>query len=159
MVLQIGRLKQIAVFAGLALSLLAAGTAPLLGVDQVEAAKKKYPNAAIQAITFEPGTKEGHRTVVVEVENIGKKAANGFRIGLVAQDEDGDLRAPEYSLPLNLAKGETEEVSFEIGCNWLNYGAVTASTNPSPVSGEPANKTANNVLSETFGLCIKVIQI
>ena len=108
---QIGRFKQVAVFAGFALSLLVAGVAPMAGVDHAEAAKKaKYPNVAVQSIEFGPGTKDGHRTVIVEVENVGTKKANSFRLELVAQDSEGDLRDPEYSLPLNLAKGEAKEV-------------------------------------------------
>jgi hypothetical protein len=150
---RIGRVKQLVVFGGLALSLLAAGSAPMLGGDEAEAAKKKKsPNIAVLDISIEPHADPGHKTVVVEVANNGKRDASGFRISMVAQRQDGTVRPAEYSLPLSLPKGASTEVEFRLGCNWINLGAVTASTDPNPVSGEPKNKTANNVLSESFGV-------
>jgi hypothetical protein len=151
----IARVKQFVVFGGLALALLAAGSAPLLG-DDVEAAKgkkkkPKAPNIAIQAIVVEPSAEANHDTIVVEVENVGKRNAAGFRIGMVAQRQDGTVRNEEFSLPLSLGKGESTEVEFRLGCSWINNGAVTARTDPSPVPGESPNKTANNVETANFG--------
>jgi hypothetical protein len=70
---------------------------------------------------------------------------------MVAQRADGTQRAEDFSLPLTIAKGATTTVEFRLGCNWINNGAVTARTDPSPVPGEPANKTANNVATAQFG--------
>jgi CARDB protein len=145
--------KQVLVLGGLALSLLAAGSVPQLGGDHAEAAKKKakYPNIAIQSIVVQPSAEAGHDTIVVTVANSGKRDAAGFRIGMVAQRADMTLRAEDFSLPLSVAKGATTTVEFRLGCNWINSGAVTARTDPSPVPGEPANKTANNVATAQFG--------
>jgi hypothetical protein len=145
--------KQVLVLGGLALSLLAAGSVPQLGGDHAEAAKKKakYPNIAIQSIVVQPSAEAGHDTIVVTVANSGKRDAAGFHIGMVAQRADMTLRAEDFSLPLSVAKGATTTVEFRLGCNWINSGAVTARTDPSPVPGEPANKTANNVATAQFG--------
>ena len=89
--------------------------------------------------------------MVVEVANVGKRDANGFRIGMTAQRTDGTVRNEEFSLPLSLEKGDSTTVQFRLGCGWINNGAVTASTDPSPVPGEPSNKIANNVLTQGFG--------
>lgn len=153
---QIGRLKQVAIFAGVALSLLVAGAAPMMSVDHVEAAKKKdkYANIAIQSISFEGSAQPGHRTVVVEVANTGMRDASGFRIKMVAKDIYSNLRPPAFSLPLSIPKGGSEEVEFTVGCGWLNNGSVTAAADPNPVPGEPDTKTANNTLSESYGLCV-----
>src|SRR5687767_3049692 len=105
-----GGFKQGFVFAGLALSLLAAGSAPFLGADEVAAKKGKAPNVAIESITFADHPDDGHRYVVVEVTNIGNRAAKNFRLEMVAEDNDGDLRAPAYSDPLTIPKGGSEEV-------------------------------------------------
>jgi hypothetical protein len=154
--LRMERVKQVVVFGGLALSLLAAASAPMLGGDEAEAAKKskkaRTPNVAVLDISIEPHADPGHKTVVVELANTGKRNASGFRISMVAQREDGTVRQAEYSLPLSVPKGGSTEVEFRLGCSWINNGAVTASTDPNPVSGEPKNKAANNVLSETFGV-------
>jgi hypothetical protein len=153
---QIVRFKQIIALGALTFALLVAGSAPLLGGDAVDAAKKgkkaKTPNIAIQSISLEEHADVGHKTVVVDVANIGKKNANGFRISMSAQNQDGQVRPIEYSLPLNLAKGASTEVEFRLGCNWINFGAVTVSTDPSPVQGELPSKTANNSLSQSYGL-------
>ena len=147
------RFKQGFVFAGLALSLLAAGSAPFLGADEVDAAKKaKTPNVAIESISFENHPDDGHRYVVVEVSNIGNRTAKGFRLEMVAEDHDGDLRAPAYSDPLNIPKGGSEEVRFKLGCGWLHNGEVTVTTDPNPVPREL--KTGNNTLSEEHGICL-----
>ena len=126
---------------------------PMLGGHDVEAGKKKAkaPNIAVQSITLAPHADPGHKTVVVTVANIGKRNANGFRIGMQATRSDGTIRNEEFSLPLSVAKGATTTVEFRLGCNWINNGAVTARTDPSPVPGEPANKTANNVATAQFG--------
>jgi hypothetical protein len=149
------RFKQQAVVAGLAMAVVAASALPLLGGD-IDAAKKhkkvKAPNIAIQSITLEDHPDPGHNWVVVEVENVGTRDANGFRIGMTAQrGSDGVVRNEEFSLPLSLPKGQSTDVQFRLGCNWINNGAVTVRTDPSPVPGEPANKTANNVLTESYG--------
>jgi hypothetical protein len=154
MVAGIARVKSIVVFGGLALSLLAAGSAPLLGGDDVDAAKKKKakaPNIAVQEISVETSAEAAHDTIVVEVSNVGNRNAAGFRISMVAQRQDGTVRQAEYSLPLSLPKGASTEVEFRLGCNWINNGAVTASTDPSPVPGESAKKIANNVETVNFG--------
>lgn len=144
--------KQVLVLGSLALSLLAAGSVPQLGGDHAEAAKKaKAPNIAVQSVVVQPSAEAGHDTIVVTVANIGKRNAAGFRIGMVAQRADMTLRAEDFSLPLTVAKGATTTVEFRLGCNWINNGAVTARTDPSPVLGEPANKTANNVATAQFG--------
>lgn len=153
MVSGIARLKQFIVFGGLALSILAAGSAAMLGGHDVDAAKKKVkvPNIAIQSVTVEPSAEVAHDTIVVLVANVGTRDAAGFRIGMVAQRQDGTLRSEEFSLPLSIAKGESTEVKFRLGCNWINNGAVTARTDPSPVPGELPTKTANNVETASFG--------
>jgi hypothetical protein len=145
--------KQVLVLGGLALSLLAAGSVPQLGGDHAEAAKKKAkaPNIAVQSVVVQPSAEVGHDTIVVTVANVGKRDAAGFRIGMVAQRADMTVRAEDFSLPLSVAKGTTTTVEFRLGCNWINSGAVTARTDPSPVPGEPANKTANNVATAQFG--------
>lgn len=126
---------------------------PMLGGHDVEAGKKKakVPNIAIQSIALQPHADPGHKTVVVTVANVGKRNANGFRIGMQATRSDGTIRNEEFSLPLSVAKGTTTTVEFRLGCNWINGGVVVARTDPSPVPGEPANKTANNVLTQAFG--------
>jgi hypothetical protein len=126
---------------------------PMLGGHDVEAGKKKpkTPNIAIQSIVLQPHADPGHKTVVVTVANVGKRNANGFRIGMQATRSDGTVRTEEFSLPLSVAKGTSTTVEFRLGCNWINGGAVVARTDPSPVPGEPANKTANNVLTQAFG--------
>ena len=146
--------KQVFVLGGLALSLLAAGSVPQLGGDHAEAAKKKAkaPNIAVQSVVVQPSAEVGHDTIVVTVANIGKRDAAGFRIGMVAQRADMAVRTEDFSLPLTVAKGATTTVEFRLGCNWINNGAVTARTDPSPVPGEPANKTANNVATAQFGV-------
>jgi hypothetical protein len=153
MVPRVDRIRRVAAMGGLAVALLGAGALPMAGVDDVEAAKRKakFPNIAVKEITLAPHQDPGHKTVVVEVENIGKRKASGFRIGMSAQRQDGTVRTEEFSLPLNLPKGGSTTVEFRLGCNWIDFGAVTARTDPSPVPGEPANKTANNVLSQSFG--------
>ena len=78
--------------------------------------------------------------------------AAGFRIGLVAQREDGTLRVEVFSQFLSIPKGGSTVVEFRLGCNWINNGSVTAGTDPSPVPGESAAKTANNVFSQSFGI-------
>jgi hypothetical protein len=145
--------KQVLVLGGLALSLLAAGSVPQLGGDHAEAAKKKakFPNIAIQSVVVQPSAEAGHDTIVVTVANVGKRNAAGFRIGMVAQRADMTVRVEDFSLPLSIAKGASTTVEFRIGCNWINNGAVTARTDPSPVPGEPGNKTANNVETAQFG--------
>ena len=149
------RFKQIFALGGLALALVATSAMPLLGGDDVDAKKKKpkAPNIAIQSITLEDHPDPGHNFVVVEVENVGNRNANGFRIAMSAQRQDGTVRQDEFSLPLSLAKGESVEVEFRLGCNWINGGAVTVETDPNPVPGEI--KTANNVLTESYpwGTC------
>jgi hypothetical protein len=148
----ISQFKQAFVLGGLALALVAAGAVPMLGGDDVDAKKKKKPkapNIAIQSITLEDHPDPGHNWVVVEVENVGNRNANGFRISMSAQREDGTVRNDEFSLPLSIPKGGSEEVQFRLGCNWINNGAVTVSTDPNPVPGE--TKTANNVLTESYG--------
>lgn len=130
---------------------------PLLSGSDVEARKKKVkaPNVAIQSITLQPHADPGHKTVVVTLANVGKRKANGFRIGMQATRSDGTVRNEDFSLPLSLARGATTTVQFRLGCGWINGGAIVARTDPSPVPGEPANKTANNVLTQTFGnVCI-----
>jgi hypothetical protein len=153
---RIGRIKQVIVFGAMALSLLAAGNAPLLGGESVEAAKHKKgrPDIAIQDIAFSSGPNAGHRTVTVAVANVGKRAAAGFTIALVAEQPDGDVRPTEYSVPLRLGKGQSTAVEFVLGCGWLHNGTVTASTDPSPVPNEKATKAANNTLSEGHGICL-----
>jgi hypothetical protein len=158
MISTIERIKQGVVLGGLALAMVAVSAAPLLGGHDVDAKKHKKPkapNIAIQSITLEDHPDPGHMFVVVEVENVGKRDASGFRIGMVAENPNqlpnGGVREEDFSLPLNLPKGQSTEVQFRLGCNWINDGAVTARTDPSPVPGEPANKIANNVLSESFG--------
>ena len=144
--------KQVLVLGGLALSLLAAGSVPQLGGDHAEAAKKKkFPNIAVQSVVVQPSAEAGHDTIVVTVANVGKRDAAGFRIGMVAQRADMTVRAEDFSLPLSIAKGATTTVEFRLGCSWINNGAVTARTDPSPVPGEPGNKTANNVATAQFG--------
>jgi hypothetical protein len=147
------RFKQSFVFAGLALSLLAAGSDPFLGADEVDAAKKKKaPNVAIESISFEDHEDAGHRYVVVEVSNIGNRAAKNFRVEMVAKDHDGDLRAPAYSDLLNIPKGGSEEVIFKLGCGWLHNGLVTVTTDLNPAPGEV--KIGNNTLAEDHGICL-----
>ena len=150
---KISRVKQVAVLSGLALSLLAAGSMPLLSGEHVDAAPKKAkaPNIAIQSIVVVPSAEAGHDTIVVEVANVGTRNAAGFRIGMVAQRQDGTVRNEEFSLPLSIPKGGSTEVEFRLGCNWINNGAVTARTDPSPVPGESPTKTANNVETANFG--------
>ena len=145
--------KQVLVLGGLALSLLAAGSVPQLGGDHAEAAKKKAkaPNIAIQSVVVQPSAEAGHDTIVVTVANVGKRNAAGFRIGMVAQRADMTVRGEVFSLPLSIDKGDSTTVEFRLGCNWINNGAVTARTDPSPVPGEPNNKTANNVATAQFG--------
>jgi hypothetical protein len=144
--------KNTLVLGGLALSLLAAGSVPQLGGDHAEAAKKKkFPNIAVQSVVVQPSAEAAHDTIVVTVANVGKRDAAGFRIGMVAQRADSTVRNEEFSLPLSIAKGETTTVEFRLGCGWINNGAVTARTDPSPVPGEPNNKTANNVATAQFG--------
>src|SRR3990170_6145437 len=85
---------------------------PMLGGHDVEAGKKKAkaPNIAVQSITLAPHADPGHKTVVVTVANIGKRNANGFRIGMQATRSDGTIRNEEFSLPLSVAKGATMTV-------------------------------------------------
>jgi hypothetical protein len=153
MVSGIARAKQFVVFGGLALSLLAVGSAPLLGGDHAEAKKKKAkaPNIAIQSIVVEPSAEAAHDTILIEVANVGNRNAAGFRIGMVAQRQDGTVRNEEFSLPLSIPKGGSTQVEFRLGCSWINNGAVTARTDPSPVPGESPAKTANNVETANFG--------
>lgn len=150
----IARFQRIIVLVGFALALIVAGAAPLIGGHNVDAKSKKpkAPNIAIQEIVLEPHADPGHKTVVVTVANVGNRNANGFRIGMVAQRTDGTVRNEEFSLPLSLAKGASTTVEFRLGCNWINNGAVTARTDPSPVPGELATKTANNVRTVNFGV-------
>ncbi len=151
------KFKQAFALGGLALALVATSAMPLLGGDDVDAKKKKKPkapNVAIQSITLEDHPDPGHNFVVVEVENVGNRNANGFRIAMSAQrSSDGKVRDTEFSLPLSLPKGDTVEVEFRLVCNWINNGAVTVETDPNPVPGE--TKTANNVLTESYpaGTC------
>ena len=150
----IARFQRIIVLVGFALALIVAGAAPLIGGHNVDAKSKKpkAPNIAIQEIVLEPHADPGHKTVVVTVANVGNRNANGFRIGMVAQRTDGTVRNEEFSSPLSLAKGASTTVEFRLGCNWINNGAVTARTDPSPVPGELATKTANNVRTVNFGV-------
>jgi hypothetical protein len=147
-----GTFAHVAAVAGVALALAGIGAAPW-AADHADAAKQKknYPNVAVQTITLEPHADAGHKTVVVAVANIGKRDANGFRIGMSAQRADGTVRTEVFSLPLSVAKGAATEVEFRLGCGWIDGGAITARTDPSPVPGEPANKTANNVETASFG--------
>lgn len=148
------RISKTLTLIGFVAALIAAAAGPLAGLDGVDAKKNKKakaPNIALQSISLEPHPDAGHLYVVVEVANVGKRDANGFRIGMTAQRTDGMVRNEEYSLPLSLEKGDSTTVQFRLGCNWINNGAVTASTDPSPVPGEPSNKIANNVLTQTFG--------
>ncbi len=126
----------------------------MLGGHDIDAkgkSKKKYPNIAVQSITLQDHPDPGHNFVVVTVANVGNRDANGFRIGMSAQRADMTVRNTEFSLPLSIPKGGSTTVQFRLGCNWINGGAVTASTDPNPVPAEPANKTANNVLTQSFG--------
>jgi hypothetical protein len=145
------KVKQGFVFVGFALSLLAAGSSPFMSGADVEAAKKKAPNVAIESISFEDHPDNGHRYVVVEVANIGNRAAKNFRLEMAAEKHDGELRNPEYSDVLNIPKGGSEEIKFKLGCGWLHNGSVTVTTDPNPVPKE--TKTGNNTLSEDHGFC------
>lgn len=138
---------------GLALSLLLAGSGVLLNGEHADAAKNKNkaPNIAIQSVVVATSAEVAHDTIVVTVANVGKRDAAGFRIGMVAQRADMTVRAEDFSLPLSLAKGATTTIEFRLGCNWINNGAVTARTDPSPVPGESPAKIANNVATATFG--------
>jgi hypothetical protein len=138
-------------------ALIVAGAAPLLGGQSVDAAKSKKPkapNIALQSITLQPHPDPGHMFVVVEVENVGNRDAAGFRIGMSAQRADMTVRPEEFSLPLSVAKGATTSVQFRLGCNWINGGAITARTDPSPVPGESPAKTANNVITVSGLTCL-----
>ena len=150
---RIARMRRVAVLGGLTVALLGAGTLPMLGGDDIEAAKRRpwFLNIAVKEITLEPHADAGHTTVVVEVRNIGKRKASGFRIGMSAQHQGGTVRSEEFSLPLSIPKGGGTTVEFRLGCNWIDFGAATARTDPSPVPGEPSNKTSNNVSSRSFG--------
>lgn len=147
------KVRDAAVAAGMALALAGIGAAPQFGAE-VDAAKKpkvKAPNVAVQTIALEPHADAGHKTVVVTVANIGNRDANGFRIGMQAQRQDGAVRNEDFSLPLSVPKGTSVEVEFRLGCGWIDFGAVTARTDPSPVPGELPTKTANNVQTQAFG--------
>lgn len=149
----INQFKQSIVLAGLALAVLAASALPMLGDGDADAKRRKkpkFPNVAIQSITLKDHPDPGHNFFVANVTNVGKRNANGFRIGMSAQRSDCQVRNTEFSLPLSLPKGGSTEVEFRLGCNWINGGAVTVSTDPSPVPGEPATKTANNVRTQSF---------
>ena len=113
--------------------------------------KPKAPNIAIQSIVLEDHPDPGHNFVIATIANVGTRKANGFRIELSAQRADGDVRDPAFSLPLSIPKGGSTEVQFRLGCNWINNGAVTFTTDPLPVPGELPNKVANNVLTQSFG--------
>jgi hypothetical protein len=146
------RCNQPLVCAGFVLSLLAASAAPLLDGQSADAAKTrnpKVPNVAIRSIAVQPTGEANHDSVLIEVANLGKRNANGFRIELVAVRSDGTERSPVYSLPLSLPKGASTEVEFRLSCSWINNGALTAKTDPIPVIGE--RNTANNVLTQRFG--------
>ena len=156
MISKFGRIKQMVLFGTFALSLVVAGAAPLLGGHDVDAAKSKKvkaPNIALQSITLQPNPDPGHVFVVVEVDNVGNRDAAGFRIGMSAQRADMSVRPEEFSLPLTVAKGDSTTVQFKLGCNWINGGAITARTDPSPVPGESASKTANNVITVSGLTC------
>jgi hypothetical protein len=146
-------IKQGLVLGGLALSLLTAGSGMLLNGEHAEAGKKKNkaPNIAVQSVVVAPSAELAHDTIVVTVANVGNRDAAGFRIGMVAQRADMTVRVEDFSLPLSLAKGATTTVEFRLGCNWINSGAVTARTDPSPVPGESPAKIANNVATASFG--------
>lgn len=152
----VARFKPSIILAGLALALVIAGSAPMLGSHDLDAKgkskKPKAPNIAVQSIILEDHPDPGHNFVVVTVANVGTRDANGFRIGMSAQRADMTVRDTDFSLPLSIAKGASTTVKFRLGCNWINNGAVTASTDPNPVPSEPANKTANNVLTQSFGV-------
>lgn len=155
MLATIARFKQSIVLGSLVLALVAAGAAPMLGGDSIEAAKRKKkpkaPNIAIQSIVLEDHPDPGHNFAVATVANVGTRNANGFRISMTAQREDGTVRNAEFSLPLSIPKGSSTEVQFRLGCNWINNGAVTFTTDPLPVPGELPNKVANNVRTQSFG--------
>jgi hypothetical protein len=156
MISNVGRIKHLIVFTALALALVVAGAAPLLGGQSVDAAKSKKakaPNIALQSITLQPHPDPGHMYVVVEVENVGNRDAAGFRIGMSAQRADMTVRPEEFSLPLTVAKGGSTTVQFRLGCDWINGGAITARTDPSPVPGESPTKTANNVITVSGLTC------
>jgi hypothetical protein len=150
---QMGRIKQVMVFGTLALSLLAAGNAPLLGGDSVEAAKKQKkqrPDIAIEDMRQESHTAEGFRYIVVDVANVGKRAASEFNLELVVEDLNGNPYPAIASDALRIGKGETEEVRFKLDCDVSTNGTMTVSTDPSPVPGEKAAKTGNNSLTRAF---------
>ncbi len=123
----------------------------MMGGSGVEARKKaKATVIAVKSITLAPHPDHGHQTVVVTVANIGKRDADGFRIGMVATRGSGAVSAEELSPPLNAAKGATRTVEFRVGCDVINGSRVVARTNPNPVPDESARKAANNILTQTF---------
>lgn len=168
----IARFRSQIVFAGLALTLLVSAGTPALG-GQDAAAKRgkdrphhsrqvkqsvsaqahpKLLDIAVTDIVIAPHADPGHRTVVVEVTNLSPLRNSGqFTVGMQAERADGTLRNEVFSASLSLARGESTEVEFRLGCNWINNGTIHTRTNPSPVPGEPASLTANNTREESFG--------
>ena len=114
----------------------------------------KGADVAIQDIVLTPHPDAGHRTVVVQITNIGLKTASNFTIGMVAKRQNGALRNEDFSAPLNLPAGASTQVQFRLGCDWINSGTITTRTNPSPVQGEWSlfgNVTQNNTRVESYG--------
>jgi hypothetical protein len=152
---------------------LAAGGLGILGLSESEAKRRRRKNKdkgknkdnqpqpadpaadiAITSITIETTAEAAHDNVVVQFVNKGNLASGSFRIGMVAKRSDGTLRNEVFSLPFTLAPGGTGVEKFRLGCSWVNGGTVTARTDPSPVPGELASTTADNVLSASFGATV-----
>ena len=108
------------------------------------------PDVTITAITSETTAEAAHDNIVVAFVNNGDQPATGFRIGMTVQRSDGTLRNEVFSLPLTLEPGATGVEKFRLGCSWINSGAVTARTDPSPVPGEARGDAADNQLTVSF---------
>ena len=113
-------------------------------------APEPFVDVAIPEILVEPTSETAHDNLVVQYVNNGTLTASGFRIGMTAKRTNGQIRNEVFSVSLTLAPGESGTETFRLGCNWLNGGAVTARTDPTPVAGEASTATGDNQLVRTF---------
>jgi hypothetical protein len=107
----------------------------------------KSSDVVIQSISFSaaPSGDPRQRTVTVHLSNQGVIPVGDFVVDLDAT-RTGFVRSTQPSAPLSLAGGQAADVTFVLGCKWLNEAnnaQVTASTDPAPVPGETGS-SANN---------------
>jgi hypothetical protein len=133
---------------------------PILGADQVDAAKHQHhghhdkppvsqDNVSIKSIKTGPdGGGTTSRDVLVVVHNDGDTTVGPFVIDLTA-DRQGAARPAQASTAISLAPNQSQTVSFTaIGCKWLNAAngaTLTATTNPNPVQGEDGSRKDNTL--------------